>query len=105
MTVMEAISALGYTLLGGAVVGGAFYTIGADLLAAHGRGRVRCGPQDQQAVALTFDDGPDLVFTPCILATLAQFGASHVFRHRQAGRAASRDHPLTEARLSLSHAE
>src|SRR5262245_43692171 len=76
---MEAISVFGHLLLGGVATGAVLYTIGADLLAAGGKGTVRRGPVDQQAVALTFDDGPDPVFTPRILDILAQFGIQATF--------------------------
>jgi peptidoglycan/xylan/chitin deacetylase (PgdA/CDA1 family) len=76
---MEAISALSDILLGGVTTGAALYTIGADLLGLIGKGTVRRGPEDQLAVALTFDDGPDPVFTPRILNILAQYGARATF--------------------------
>jgi peptidoglycan/xylan/chitin deacetylase (PgdA/CDA1 family) len=76
---MEAMSLFSHILIGGAGMGAALYTIGADLLATYGRGTVRRGPNERQAVALTFDDGPDPVFTPHILATLEQFGARATF--------------------------
>jgi peptidoglycan-N-acetylglucosamine deacetylase len=40
---------------------------------------VRRGPADHRAVALTFDDGPDPVFTPRVLDILAQFGVRGTF--------------------------
>src|SRR5919108_301985 len=40
---------------------------------------VRRGPADRRAVALTFDDGPDPVFTPRVLDILAQFGVRGTF--------------------------
>jgi peptidoglycan-N-acetylglucosamine deacetylase len=40
---------------------------------------VRHGPADHRAVALTFDDGPDPVFTPRVLDILAQFGVRGTF--------------------------
>jgi peptidoglycan/xylan/chitin deacetylase (PgdA/CDA1 family) len=61
---MEAISLLGPMLLGGAAASAALYTIGADLMPRGGSETVRRGPEDRHAVALTFDDGPDPVFTP-----------------------------------------
>jgi peptidoglycan/xylan/chitin deacetylase (PgdA/CDA1 family) len=66
-------------LLGGVAAGAALYTIGADLLASGSNEIVRRGPEDRHAVALTFDDGPDPVFTPRILDILAQFGARATF--------------------------
>ena len=76
---MEAISVFSHLLLAGVSTAAALYTIGADLLAGTGKGTVRRGPEDRQAVALTFDDGPDPVFTPHILAILAQFNARATF--------------------------
>jgi peptidoglycan/xylan/chitin deacetylase (PgdA/CDA1 family) len=76
---MEAVGVLSHMLLGGVAAGAALYTIGADLLAASGKGTVRRGPEHRHAVALTFDDGPDPVFTPRILDVLAQFGARATF--------------------------
>jgi peptidoglycan/xylan/chitin deacetylase (PgdA/CDA1 family) len=76
---MEAISVIGHMVLGGAAAGAVLYTIGADLLAAGGKGTVRRGPKDRYAVALTFDDGPDPVFTPRVLDILAQFGVRATF--------------------------
>lgn|GEM_PF-839556 len=37
------------------------------------------GPPDQRAVCLTFDDGPDGVFTPKVLDTLEQYGVHGSF--------------------------
>ncbi|HSF32856.1 MAG TPA: polysaccharide deacetylase family protein [Candidatus Tectomicrobia bacterium] len=76
---MEAVGVLSHLLLGGLAAGVALYTIGADLLAVGGKGTVRRGPEHRHAVALTFDDGPDPVFTPRILDVLAQFGARATF--------------------------
>jgi peptidoglycan-N-acetylglucosamine deacetylase len=76
---MGAISAFSHMLLGGVATGAVLYTIGADLLAATGKGTVRRGPKDRHAVALTFDDGPDPTFTPRILDILAQFDARATF--------------------------
>ena len=76
---MEAVSLVGHMLLGGVATGAVLYTIGADLLAAGSDGTVRRGPADQRAVALSFDDGPDPVFTPQVLDILAQFGAQATF--------------------------
>jgi peptidoglycan-N-acetylglucosamine deacetylase len=76
---MEAIGVLSHMLLGGVAAGAALYTIGADLLAVSGKGTVRRGPKHRYAVALTFDDGPDPVFTPRILDVLTQFGAHATF--------------------------
>jgi peptidoglycan/xylan/chitin deacetylase (PgdA/CDA1 family) len=76
---MEAISVFSHLLLAGVPTVAALYTIGADLLASTGKGTVRRGPEDRHAVALTFDDGPDPVFTPRILAILAQFNARATF--------------------------
>src|ERR671914_2697681 len=76
---MEAISVFSHMLLAGMSTAAALYTIGADLLATEGKGTVRRGPADRHAVALTFDDGPDPVFTPRILDILAQFDARATF--------------------------
>ena len=40
---------------------------------------VTCGPRDSNAVALTFDDGPDSTHTPAILDILAERGARATF--------------------------
>jgi len=61
---------------GGAV---AVYTMGAHLLASSGAGTIHRGASGRRAVALTFDDGPDPVFTPRILDTLARGGARATF--------------------------
>ena len=37
------------------------------------------GPTDRKAVALTFDDGPDNLWTPRILAVLTQYGVKATF--------------------------
>jgi peptidoglycan-N-acetylglucosamine deacetylase len=76
---MEVISAFSHILLGGMTTGAVLSTIGADLLAFNGKGTVRRGPADQHTVALTFDDGPNPVFTPRVLNILAQFGARATF--------------------------
>jgi peptidoglycan-N-acetylglucosamine deacetylase len=76
---MEAMTTLSHLLLAGVPAAAALYTVGADLLAGTGKGTVRRGPEGRQAVALTFDDGPDPVFTPRILDTLAQFDARATF--------------------------
>jgi peptidoglycan-N-acetylglucosamine deacetylase len=76
---MEAISSFGHILLGMAGTGAALYTIGADLLAVSVTEKVRRGPVSDHAVALTFDDGPDPVFTPRVLDILAQFGVRATF--------------------------
>ena len=76
---MEAMGFVSHILLGGVATGTVLYTAGANLLAANGLGTVRRGPEDQRAVALTFDDGPDPVFTPRILEILARFGARATF--------------------------
>ena len=76
---LEAISAFSHLLLAGVPTAAALYTIGADLLASTGKGTVRRGPEDRHAVALTFDDGPDPVFTPRILDILAEFNARATF--------------------------
>jgi len=76
---MEAISSFGHIPLGMAGTGAALYTIGADLLAAYVKEKVRRGPVSDHAVALTFDDGPDPVFTPRVLDILAQFGVRATF--------------------------
>ena len=76
---MEAISACSSLLLGGLAGSAMLYTVGADLWAAYGKKAVRRGPVHRHAVALTFDDGPDPVFTPQLLDILAQFGARATF--------------------------
>ena len=76
---MEAISACSSLLLGGLVGSAMLYTVGADLRAAYGKKAVRRGPVHRHAAALTFDDGPDPVFTPQLLDILAQFGARATF--------------------------
>lgn len=76
---MEAVGVLSHMLLGGLAASAALYTIGADLLASGEPGTVRRGPAHRRAVALTFDDGPDPVFTPRILDVLAQFGVRATF--------------------------
>jgi peptidoglycan-N-acetylglucosamine deacetylase len=76
---MDALSMVGTALLGGLTSGAVLYTIGADLFAAASKGTRRRGPTDQRAVALTFDDGPDPMFTPRVLDILAQFGAQATF--------------------------
>lgn len=40
---------------------------------------VRRGPADSRAVALTFDDGPDMGHTPAVLDMLAEHGARATF--------------------------
>jgi peptidoglycan/xylan/chitin deacetylase (PgdA/CDA1 family) len=76
---MEAMSGFGHMLLGAAGTGAALYTIGADLLPAYVKETVRNGPTNDRTVALTFDDGPDPVFTPRVLDILAQFGVRATF--------------------------
>lgn len=76
---MAVMSTLSQIMLGGIAASAIVYTIGADLLAAYRKATVHCGPAERRAVALTFDDGPDSVFTPRILNTLAQFGARATF--------------------------
>jgi peptidoglycan-N-acetylglucosamine deacetylase len=76
---MEVLSACSLILLGGMTTGAMLYTIGADLLALNGKGTLRRGPEDQRAVALTFDDGPNPVYTPRILSILVQFDAHATF--------------------------
>jgi peptidoglycan-N-acetylglucosamine deacetylase len=76
---MEPISVFSQLLLGGIATGIVCYTFGADVLAAASKGTVRHGPEGQHAVALTFDDGPDPVFTPRILDILDEFGAHATF--------------------------
>jgi peptidoglycan/xylan/chitin deacetylase (PgdA/CDA1 family) len=76
---MEAIGMFGHMLLGGAATAAVLYTIGADRWATHSKDTVRRGAADRQAVALTFDDGPDPVFTPRVLDILAQFGVRATF--------------------------
>jgi peptidoglycan/xylan/chitin deacetylase (PgdA/CDA1 family) len=76
---MEPISAFGPMLLGVVGTGAALYTIGADLLAACVQGTVRCSSVTDHAIALTFDDGPDPIFTPQVLNILTQFRARGTF--------------------------
>jgi peptidoglycan/xylan/chitin deacetylase (PgdA/CDA1 family) len=76
---MEAMGAISYPLLGAVGMSVVLYTIGADLFAPDGKGTVRRGPADRHVVALTFDDGPDAVFTPRVLDILAQFGVRATF--------------------------
>lgn len=52
------------------------YTWGAHLLTL---GAIRCGPRSGRRVALTFDDGPDLVHTPKLLDLLHEVGARGTF--------------------------
>jgi peptidoglycan/xylan/chitin deacetylase (PgdA/CDA1 family) len=66
-------------LLGVAAAGGIVYAAGAHLAATAGLGVVRRGPSSRRAVALTFDDGPDPVYTPQVLAALARAGARATF--------------------------
>lgn len=58
---------------------GLAYTLGAHLVASAGAGTIHRGSPERRAVALTFDDGPDPVFTPRILDTLARGGARATF--------------------------
>ncbi len=76
---MDPISHVGQILLGVVGTGVALYTIGADLLATDVKETGRRGPANQDGVALTFDDGPDPIFTPRILDILAQFDARATF--------------------------
>ena len=76
---MEPIGSFGHMLLGVVGTGAALYTIGADLMPAYIKETIRRGPTCDHAVALTFDDGPDPVFTPRILDILAQFGVRATF--------------------------
>jgi peptidoglycan/xylan/chitin deacetylase (PgdA/CDA1 family) len=98
---MEAMSLLGHVLLGGMAAGAVLYTAGADLLAANGLGTIRRGPGDRRAVALTFDDGPDPVFTPRILEILAQSGARATFFI--IGRQAERHPEIVRAIANAGH--
>jgi peptidoglycan/xylan/chitin deacetylase (PgdA/CDA1 family) len=52
------------------------YTWGAHLLTL---GAIRRGPRSGRRVALTFDDGPDLVHTPKLLDLLHEVGARGTF--------------------------
>ena len=52
------------------------YAAGAHLLAL---GAIRRGPRTARRVALTFDDGPDLVHTPKVLDLLSEAGARATF--------------------------
>lgn len=54
----------------------ATYTWGAHLLTL---GAIRHGPNTRRRVALTFDDGPDLVHTPKLLNLLQAFGVRGTF--------------------------
>ena len=76
---MELITHFGHLLLGVVGTGAALYTVGADRLPAYVMATVRHGPVRDHAVALTFDDGPDPVFTPRVLDILAQFGVRGTF--------------------------
>ena len=76
---MEPITHFGHLLLGVVGTGAALYTVGADRLPAYVKATVRHGPVRDHAVALTFDDGPDPVFTPRVLDILAQFGVRATF--------------------------
>ncbi len=40
---------------------------------------IRRGPADRRAIALTFDDGPDAIWTPRILERLDRYGAKATF--------------------------
>ncbi len=66
-------------LLLASVGAGLAYTVGAHLLASAGVGTIHRGSSGRRTVALTFDDGPDPVFTPRILNTLARFDAGATF--------------------------
>jgi peptidoglycan-N-acetylglucosamine deacetylase len=76
---MAVMSTLCQILLGSTAANAIVYIVGADLLAGYRQATVHCGPTERRAVALTFDDGPNPIFTPRILDTLAQFGARGTF--------------------------
>src|SRR5690554_4368873 len=50
-----------------------------DLMARHPGHVFLSGPANERKVALTFDDGPDAVYTPAILDTLAELGVKATF--------------------------
>lgn len=64
-----------YAAAGAALV----YTLGTHLLASAGAGTIHRGSSGRRAVALTFDDGPDPVFTSRVLDTLARDGTRATF--------------------------
>jgi peptidoglycan/xylan/chitin deacetylase (PgdA/CDA1 family) len=66
-------------LVAAAGAGALAYTAGAHAVASAGRGVVHRGPSSRRAVALTFDDGPDPVYTPQVLDALARAGARATF--------------------------
>ncbi len=66
-------------LLLASVGAGLAYTVGAHLLASAGVGTIHRGSDGRRTVALTFDDGPDPIFTPRILSILARFDARATF--------------------------
>ena len=56
------------------------YTVGADVwYRGLGHGVIREGPGDGEQLALTFDDGPDPVWTERIASVLEEFGARGTF--------------------------
>jgi len=60
------------------------------------------GKSGKQAVALTFDDGPDPVTTPALLALLSKYGAKAAFF--VTGQKAAAHPELIEALISQGHA-
>jgi len=66
-------------LLAAAGAGALVYTTGAHAAASAGVGVVHRGPTSRRVVALTFDDGPDPVYTPQVLEALARAGARATF--------------------------
>jgi peptidoglycan/xylan/chitin deacetylase (PgdA/CDA1 family) len=66
-------------LLSAAGAVGLAYTLGTHLVASAGIGTIHRGSAGRRAVALTFDDGPDPIYTPRILETLARYQARATF--------------------------
>ncbi len=88
-------------VLAAAGAAGLAYTLGTHLVASAGAGTIHRGSSGRRAVALTFDDGPDPVFTPRILDTLACEGARATFF--VVGKRAQRHPEILRAIADASH--
>ncbi|MDR7495355.1 MAG: polysaccharide deacetylase family protein [Armatimonadota bacterium] len=89
-------------LLAALGAGALAYTTGAHAAATAGLGVVRRGPSSRRVAALTFDDGPDPIYTPRVLEALAAAGARATFF--LIGERAARYPQLARAIVAAGHA-